>query len=124
MQRALLFDLLVRALVAVEQGLSHRKAGERFEVGAASISPWRALERKVRARSQGGDRRSGHVEALRDTIFALIRRNARHRDRGIATGARRQRRNGSLRHHPALLHRPPHHAQNVWPARSHSAALR
>jgi hypothetical protein len=48
MQRGLLLDPLVRVLVAVEQGLSHRKAGERFEVGAASISPWRALEQGAR----------------------------------------------------------------------------
>ena len=35
-----LFDL-----TAVASGLSHRQAGERFGVSAASVSRWRALER-------------------------------------------------------------------------------
>jgi hypothetical protein len=59
MPRALSFDLRVRVLAAVAQGLSHRQAGERFGVSAASVSRWRALKREqgeARARSQGGDR--------------------------------------------------------------------
>jgi transposase len=55
--------------------LSHRQAGERFGVSAASVSRWRALEREqgeARARSQGGDRRSARVEAHKDTILSLI----------------------------------------------------
>jgi transposase len=62
-------------LAAVAQGLSHRQAGERFGVSGASVSRWRALERQrgeARARSQGRDRRSGQVEAHKDTILALI----------------------------------------------------
>ena len=35
MPRALSFDLRVRVLAAVAQGLSHRQAGERFGVSAA-----------------------------------------------------------------------------------------
>ena len=75
MPRALSFDLRVRVLAAVARGLSHRQAGERFGVSAASVSRWRALEREdgeARARSQGGDRRSGRVEAHRDTILGLV----------------------------------------------------
>jgi transposase len=75
MPRALSFDLRVRVLGAVAQGLSHRQAGERFGVSAASVSRWRALEREqgeARARSQGGDRRSARVEAHKDTILALV----------------------------------------------------
>jgi len=60
MPRALSFDLRVRVLAAVARGLSHRQAGERFGVGEA------------RPRSQGGDRRSGRVEAHRDTILGLV----------------------------------------------------
>jgi transposase len=55
--------------------LSHRQAGERFGVSAASVSRCRALEREqgeACARFQGGDRRSGWVEAHKDTILALI----------------------------------------------------
>jgi transposase len=62
-------------LASVAQGLSHRQAGERFGVSAASVSRWRALERErgeARPRSQGGDRRSGRVEAHKDAILALV----------------------------------------------------
>ena len=75
MPRALSLDLRIRVLAAVARGLSHRQAGERFGVSAASVSRWRALEREkgeARARSQGGDRRSGRVEAQGETILALI----------------------------------------------------
>ena len=75
MPRALSFDLRIRVLAAVARGLSHRQAGERFGVSAASVSRWRALERErgeARPRSQGGDRRSGWVEAHKDAILALI----------------------------------------------------
>ena len=75
MPRALSLDLRVRVLTAVARGLSHRQAGEQFGVSAASVSRWRALERErgeARARSQGGDRRSGRVEAHKDTILALV----------------------------------------------------
>jgi transposase len=55
--------------------LSHRQAGERFGVSAASVSRWRALARErgeAGARPLGGDRRSGRVEAHKDTILTLI----------------------------------------------------
>ena len=61
--------------MAAMQGLSHRQACERLGVSAASVSRWRALGRErgeARARSQGGDRKSGRVEAHKDTILALI----------------------------------------------------
>jgi transposase len=75
MPRALSLDLRVRVLAAVSRGLSHRRAGERFGVSAASVSRWRMLEREqgeARARSMGGDRRSGRVETHRNMIMALI----------------------------------------------------
>jgi transposase len=46
MPRALSLDLRVRVLAAVSRGLSHRQAGERFGVSAASVSRWRMLERE------------------------------------------------------------------------------
>ena len=115
MPRALSFDLRVRVLTAVAGGLSHRQAGERFGVSAASVSRWRALERErgeARARSQGGDRRSGRFEAHKDTVLALIEATP---DTAIieeaAPGARRQRRERRLWHDPPLLRPPRHHAQ-------------
>jgi len=42
MSKALSVDLRVRVLA---EGLTHRQAGERFGVSAASVSRWRKLER-------------------------------------------------------------------------------
>lgn len=73
MSTALSLDLRTRVLAAVAAGASHRAAGARFGVSAASVSRWRALERTrgdARPGPLGGDRRSGRVEAQ----GALIRR--------------------------------------------------
>lgn len=75
MSRALSVDLRVRVLAAVAQGLSHRQAGERFGVSAASVSRWRAREREqgdARPKALGGDRRSGRIEAARGAILAIL----------------------------------------------------
>jgi hypothetical protein len=55
--------------------LSHRQAGERFGVSASSVSRWRALERErggARARSAGGDCKSGRIDAHKDMILATL----------------------------------------------------
>src|SRR5829696_5365503 len=73
---ALSLDLRVRVLAAVAGGLSHRLASERFGVSAASVSRWRALEREqgeARARSIGGDRKSGRIDASKDLILARLK---------------------------------------------------
>jgi transposase len=75
MPTALSLDLRVRVIAAVARGLSHRQAGERFGVSASSVSRWRALEREqgeARARSVGGDRRSGRIDAHKELILALL----------------------------------------------------
>lgn len=75
MSKALSLDLRVRVLAAVAAGMSHRAAGERFGVSAASVSRWRAREREQgdpRPKALGGDRRSRHVEAHADPILALL----------------------------------------------------
>ena len=46
MSKALSLDLRVRVLMAVANGASHREAAARFGVSAASVSRWRALERR------------------------------------------------------------------------------
>jgi transposase len=66
MSKALSLDLRVRVLAAVTAGASHREAGERFGVSAASVSRWRTRERQqgdARPKALGGDRRSGRIEA-------------------------------------------------------------
>ena len=75
MSRALSVDLRVRVLAAVASGLTHRQAGERFGVGAASVSRWRKLEREQgdpKPKALGGDRRSGRIEAHGATILGLL----------------------------------------------------
>lgn len=75
MSKALSLDLRVRVLEAVAEGASHREAAERFGVGAASVSRWRALARAhgdPRPRTQGGDRRSGRIEAQAGLIRSLL----------------------------------------------------
>lgn len=74
MSTPLSLDLRVRVLAAVAAGASHREAGERFGVSAASVSRWRALEREqgdARPRPMGGDQRSHGTEAHRELILSL-----------------------------------------------------
>lgn len=75
MSKALSLDLRTRVLVAVAGGLSHRQAGERFGVSAASVSRWRAREREQgnpRPKALGGDRRSGRIDACKELILSLL----------------------------------------------------
>ena len=75
MSKALSLDLRVRVLAAVHAGVSHREAGERFGVSAASVSRWRAREREqgeVRPKALGGDRRSKRIEACHEAVVAAL----------------------------------------------------
>jgi len=76
MSNALSLDLRRRVVAAVrDEGLSHRVAAARFKVSAASISRWRALERRsgdLRPGPLGGDRRSSAIEAHAGTILRIF----------------------------------------------------
>lgn len=75
MSKALSLDLRTRVLAAVAGGLSHRQAGERFGVSAASVSRWRTREREQgdpRPKALGGDRRSGRIDACKGLILSLL----------------------------------------------------
>jgi transposase len=75
MSKALSLDLRTRVLGAVAGGLSHRQAGERFGVSAASVSRWRTREREQgdpRPKALGGDRRSGRIDACKGLILSLL----------------------------------------------------
>jgi len=75
MSKSLSLDLRLRVLEAVAKGASHREAAERFGVGAASVSRWRALAREQgdpRPKAQGGNRRSGRIEAQAGMIRSLL----------------------------------------------------
>lgn len=80
MSKALSVDLRVRVLAAVAAGLTHRQAGDRFGVSAASVSRWRKLEREQgdpRPGALGGDRRSHAIERHAETILAMVAANNR-----------------------------------------------
>ena len=60
----------------MKAGASHREAGERFGVSAASVSRWRDRERQqgdARPKALGGDRKSGRIEAHKETILAMVK---------------------------------------------------
>ena len=80
MSKALSVDLRVRVFAAVAGGLSHRQAGERFGVSAASVSRWRRREREqgdCRPLALGGDRRSHGIERHAETILGIAAANDR-----------------------------------------------
>ena len=113
MSKALSVDLRVRVLAAVAQGLTHREAAERFGVSAASVSRWRKREREhgdPRPRALGGDRRSNRIEAHHEAVMAALGPGG---DATIEEVRRtlRSRACLRLRHDPALLRTPRHHAQ-------------
>ena len=75
MAKALSMDLGVRVLCAIGSGLSCRQAARQFGVSASSAIRWCGLERKqgdAQPKRQGGDRRSGRIEAHAETILGLV----------------------------------------------------
>jgi transposase len=74
--RAISVDLRRRACDAVvSEGLSCREAARRFKVGVSSVIRWCARLREtgeVAAHKQGGDRRSGRIEAEAEFILARL----------------------------------------------------
>ena len=75
MSKALSLDLRERVLTMAAAGASHRQAGERFGVSAASVSRWRALaleQGNAKPKALGGDRRSGRIAAQRELILELL----------------------------------------------------
>lgn len=77
MARALSVDLRRRVIGAIEEGASCRQAAARFGVSASSAIRWHALSRTAgdpAPRRQGGDRRSGRIEAHAPLILGAITR--------------------------------------------------
>lgn len=75
MAKALSVVLRERVLAAVDGGMSCRQAAIRFGVSASSAIRWNAQRRKsgdIAPKPQGGDRRSGRVDAHAATILALV----------------------------------------------------
>jgi transposase len=68
-------DLRVRVIAAVESGMSRRAAAERFGIAPSAAVKWMRRFRETGSPApsrQGGDKRSGRVEAFADTILAFV----------------------------------------------------
>jgi len=75
MAKALSVDLRERVIAAVASGVSGRQAALRFDVSASSVSRWRSKitrEGEIAPKRQGGDRRSGRIEAHAKTILKAV----------------------------------------------------
>ena len=75
MTRALSQDLRSRVIAVVDAGVSCNAAAARFGVAVSTavrwVRAWRAEGRRT-ALPQGGDLRSGRIEAYRDVILAAV----------------------------------------------------
>jgi len=77
MVKSLSDDLRVRVVAAVEAGASRRQAAARFGVSVSSAIRWVRRWRdwgEVGARPQGGDRRSGRIEAQAGFLLGQVER--------------------------------------------------
>lgn len=75
MTKALSIDLRERVVAVIDDGLSRRQAAARFGVSVSSAIRWHALARRTGTatpRRQGGDRRSGRIEAHADVILGAV----------------------------------------------------
>lgn len=75
MTKALSMDLRSRVLRAVSDGMSCRQAAAHFGVSASSAIRWHERERTqghADPKPQGGDRRSGRIEAYAGMILSLV----------------------------------------------------
>ena len=76
MAKSLSMDLRERVIGAVDEGMSRRRAAERFGVSASSAIRWCQLQRDIgdaRPTPQGGDRRSKPIEAEAGRILSLVK---------------------------------------------------
>jgi transposase len=79
MTKALSIDLRERVIGAIAEGASCRQAAARFGVSASSAIRWHGLSRTVgdaAPKQQGGDRRSGRIEAHAAVIMGTLEKKA------------------------------------------------
>lgn len=75
MTKSLSLDLRQRVIAAIKSGMSCRAAAKRFGIAPSAAIKWRRrwLETgSVAPRAQGGDTRSGRIEALGPAIMAMV----------------------------------------------------
>lgn len=72
-------DLRVRVVAAVERGGRRRAVAEQFGIAASTVTKWMNRLRRtgsVAPYRQGGDRRSGAIEAHAEEILSLLEATA------------------------------------------------
>ncbi|MET4702511.1 transposase [Constrictibacter sp. MBR-5] len=75
MTKPLSLDLRQRVIAAIKAGMSCRSAAERFGIAPSAAVKWRRLwleTGSVAPRRQGGDTRSGRIEAHGPAILAMV----------------------------------------------------
>lgn len=75
MAKSLSVDLRERVIAVIDGGVSRRQAAARFGVSASSAIRWHALVRRsgdATPKRQGGDRRSGRIEAHAAVILDAV----------------------------------------------------
>ena len=75
MAKAISVDLRERACEAVSEGLSRHRAAARFKVSPSSVIRWMArlkTDGDIAPQPQGGDRKSGRIEAEAGFILGLV----------------------------------------------------
>jgi len=112
--RELTIDLRRRVVDAIEQGLSCRQAAERFGVSASSAIRWFTQLKKqgdVAAKRQGGDRKSGRIEAEAGFLLGevaktpdatLVELQGKLKVRGVSVGVGTLWRFSHRRNHTAV----------------------
>ena len=75
MAKSLSVDLRERVIAVIDGGLSRRQAAARFGVSVSSAIRWHTLARRsgnATPKRQGGDRRSGRIEAQAAVILDAV----------------------------------------------------
>ena len=75
MAKSVSVDLRERVIAVIDGGLSRRHAAARFGVSVSSAIRWHALARRsgdATPKRQGGDRRSGRIEAHAGVILDAV----------------------------------------------------
>ena len=75
MAKSMSVDLRERVIAVIDGGLSRRQAAARFGVSVSSAIRWHTLARRsgdATPKRQGGDRRSGRIEAHAGVILDAV----------------------------------------------------
>ena len=105
MTKPLSLDLRRRVIAAIKAGVSCRAAAARFGIAPSAAVKWRRLwleTGSVAPRAQGGDTRSGRIEALGPAILAMVEETP---DITLVEIAERLEQEGGERFAPSTVHR-------------------